>query len=78
MMLNAVSGAPQATSSPSYCRLFQRSKEIAATFGQHLPRSCARRQERMLEGSGMTLFYSLSPVARSCGDGFETPSGEHC
>jgi hypothetical protein len=76
MMLNADSGAPQATYSLPFCRLFQRSKEIAAAFGQHLPRSCARRQAQMRHGSDMTHFYSLFPSAQFYGDGFETPSGE--
>ncbi len=76
MMLNAISGVPQAMYSPPYCRLSRRSKEIATIFGQHLPRSCARRQEQMRHGLGMTPFCLRFPLARSCGGGFGTLSGE--
>lgn len=61
MTLNAVSGALQVPYSMPYCRLSLKSKENARTFGRHLPRSCARRQEQTLRASGMTHFYSACP-----------------
>ncbi len=76
MTLNAVNGARQATYLPPFCKLFQRSKKSATTFGQHLLTLCAMKREQMLHASGMILFYSQFQLARSYDGGFETLLGK--
>ena len=70
MTLNAVNGAPQATYSPPYCKLSQRSKESATTFGRPLLTSCAKKRGLMLPASDVIPCSSPFRLARSYVGGF--------